>query len=238
MALFLGDRRTHADVARRSVKRFSRAATIALPVVVAAGSVLGWRTTGGRWTNEYTGRLILKIAVVALAALLGFLARRRIREQFSRRSLYRVFVLDSALLVVATVLAASISASPPPVHRTDRHQHQAVTAGGADGIEIGGCNTNVEGLAVRVSLSPGRIGRNDARLAVGWIDANTEGSFALRLTSEAIGAATLSVGLEPSTATIWSGAATFPVSGIWTLEVEYRPDEFTVRRGTCRVAIA
>lgn len=242
MALYLASRKVADDDAARASLRFSNTATVAMPIVIVAGAVLGWRATDGRWTAAYTGRLVVKAAIVLLAALLGAIARRRVRDATSRPHLLRVFAVDSGLLLVATVLAASISSTRPPVHIGGAHNHAPSVVGasgstGSTAVEIGGCSADVSGLAVRVSLSPGRVGANDVRLTVGWKDANTPGTMVLRLTSTAIGAGTLDVSLEAANATSWVGRATFPVAGIWAVEVDHRPDEFTVRRGSCQLSV-
>jgi putative copper export protein len=236
MLLHLRDGRIDDESARRAARRFSLSATVALPVVVLAGAMLGLRATDLRWSAGYTGLLIAKTVVVLAAAGLGTLARRRLRAEGSRRHLVGVFAVDSALLLAATVLAATISTTRPPVHASSEHQHPNAS-GDAAFIEVGGCNADVSGLAVRVTLSPGRVGANAVRLAIGWASADTPGTMTLLLTSNTIGSGALDVGLTRSSELLWEGAATFPVAGDWTVAVEHRPDEFTVRRGECALRV-
>lgn len=233
MLLHLADRSVADDRAGAAARTFSRTATVALPLVLVPGVVLAWRATRGSWTWGYTGALAIKVAVTLVAVLIGFATRRRLRGGISRRHLITTFAVDSAAVAVVVALAASIASTPPPVHR--------VVHGGAGtqapSVESA-CTANVGPLRVRVVINPGRVGSNEVWLSAAWNGAEIPGAMLLRLAHEGVGSARLEIPLERRPPTRWYGTGTFPLGGEWTVEIAYRPDEFTVERAECVITVS
>ena len=114
--LAVGGRAWLADERNASaVVRFSRMATVAVPLIVATGVLQAWRIGGGLSTLTDTtwGRLLLaKGAVVVLLITIGG-ASRWLLQNSGPRSLRRTVVAEALLGVVVLALAAGLVGSAP-----------------------------------------------------------------------------------------------------------------------------
>lgn len=116
--------------AARYVENLSSSATFALAGIFATGLFSAWRNLGGvagLTGNPYSSVLLYKLALVALAALLGgcnrfvvmpsLLAGLRAPHAVATQALgsfRRILRIEAALLFAVLVAAAILSATPPP----------------------------------------------------------------------------------------------------------------------------
>lgn len=222
--LVLLDRRTADGDALRVVRRFSRAATITLFVVVGAGSLLALRLTDAQLAGldpRYVMLLGAKVALVLLAAILGAFTRRRLAtDSADRASLRRLFLVDSVLLVVVIACSAGLTIGPPR------------DEGVEDGIHVGHCSVETaNGAAASLSLVPARVGDNTVFLdGAGKLQ---KVLVELRLPGEA-GAIEVELAAEGAG---WKGTGSIPVAGIWDVTIALQEDAFTVTRPTCQLRV-
>ncbi|WNM27166.1 cytochrome c oxidase assembly protein [Demequina capsici] len=106
-------------------RRMSRVAAWAASAVVVSGVInAALRMTGPSdlWSTTYGRVLLVKVAAMGVAMGLAVWHRRttlpRLAERPSRRLFTRVMVVDAAVLIFVTGLAAVLSNSAPPVPNT------------------------------------------------------------------------------------------------------------------------
>ena len=104
------------------VRALSSSATVALAVVVATGGYSAWHNVGSSANlagSPYGATLLLKLACVAAAVGLGahnrFFVMPSVLAGASARRFMLVLRVEGAVLMVVLVLAALLSATPPPL---------------------------------------------------------------------------------------------------------------------------
>jgi copper transport protein len=206
-----------------TVRRFSRAATVALFMVIGAGSLLALLLTDARVDGldpRYLTLLAAKVGLVAVAAGLGAITRRRLARDTARRhDLRRLFLVDAALLVAVIACSAGLTMGSPRDVAAD------------DDIHVGHCSIETEDGIASLSLIPARVGDNEIFLdAVGDLQS---AQVEFRRPGEA---GAIEVGLAPA-GIGWTGDGALPVVGTWDVTVVLQRDAFTVARPTCALRI-
>jgi hypothetical protein len=220
MALALSSRAGLVEELQRTVARFSRVATLTMLAAVLGGSLLGFilsdQLAGG--LTSYTALLAGKLGLALVAVIGGAAARRRLRaSELNRRSLIRLFALDSGILVVVVALSAALTLGSP-------HQGHVGYAGS--------CRMEVGTTLVTVKLSPAKIGENLVLVTGLGPAPSAQIEFTSRLNTGQL-SAPLS---QPSAA--WQGRAIIPTVGEWRATIVVRVDQFTESRGACTLEIA
>lgn len=189
-------------------KRFSRTATIAIPVIVITGVVQGLRLADGLddLTATDWGRLLLtKVTVVAaLLAVAG--VSRWLLQHDGAASLRRTVIAECVLGVVVLGMAAGMVALPPqPPPQARPFAEQLSSAG----------------LIAIITLGPGSVGSNEMHLTMtppgGSITPIVGVTARVRLESADIPDSPVTMVREGPNH--YSGSVTFPRGGDWTLEI-------------------
>ncbi|MFO1540807.1 MAG: copper resistance protein CopC [Chloroflexota bacterium] len=207
-----------------SVRAFSRLAGIALLGVGAAGAALAWRLSDGFMggLTPWTAILVVKVAIVGVAVLLGAAGRRHLAGSPGRGRFRRLFAVDLVLLVAVVTASAGLNVDDPH-----------------GGHRMGGparCTLRAGDLALSLVVSPG--GPGSSTLVVGGAPADAR-SVRLALTHPATGGAPLVADATARTAGDgWEAVLVLPLAGAWEAEVVVRVDTFTEVRGTCRLALS
>jgi copper transport protein len=221
--LVLLDRRVDDSDALLVVRRFSKAATVVLFVVIGAGSVLALLLTDAQLDGldpRYLGFLLAKVALVLVAAIMGAFTRRRLGTHLAgRSSLRKLFLVDSVLLVAVVACSAALTTGPPRESSAD------------ESIHVGHCPLVTDTGTASLSIVPSRVGDNTLYLdGAGTL---TAASVELRLPGEP---GAIEVALAPS-GQGWKGTGAIPVAGVWDVTVAMQPDAFTVTRSTCQLRV-
>ncbi len=192
------------------VRRFSRAATWLVPVIVATGAlqVLGLAGTGGldSLTDTAWGRnLLVKLSIVAvLLALAG--VSRWLLQVSGAASLRRTVAAEAVLgLAVLAVTANLVTLPPRPVPEA-RVFNTTVTQAG---------------VLADITVTPGRVGANEVHVLL------TPPGGSLRPIEDVTARVSLParqvpntpVELRPDGPNHATGELTLPFSGDWTLEL-------------------
>lgn len=232
VALLLWDRAVPDKTGMLVVRRFSRVATVSLFVLIVGGSASALLLTNGleSGVTTWVWILIAKVAVVGVAAFLGFAGRRRLDATAPRRTYQRLFLMDSSLLVVVAMLSSGLTLVGPHVGHAD---HDGMSMGGAPRCSMTlGQGSSAFGAAV--IADPGTPGQN--AILVSGVPSGVL-SVTAELSHLYTGGATIDVTLVEG-ATGWSGSAVLPFTGDWTARVLVRVDTFTEARGDCDLTIA
>lgn len=192
----------------RFAAKFSRTATVAIPVIVATGVVQGLRLADGLDDLTVTdwGRLLLtKVTVVAaLLAVAG--VSQWLLQHDGAASLRRTVIAETVLGVVVLGMAAGMVALPPkpPVE-----------------AQPFGTELASGGLIAIITLGPGSVGSNEMHLTMtppgGSITPVVGVTARVRLESASIPDSPVTLVREGPNH--YSGIITFPRSGEWTLEI-------------------
>ena len=222
--LVMRDRAVADTEAVEVVRRFSRLAGVVLLVVGGAGAALTWNLSDGLsgGLTPWTLLLAAKVACVGFAALLGAWGRRHLGHDPRRGRLARLFALDASLLVVITLLSASLTLSGPHAG----HATHAMATGAR-------CSTTVGDDAVSLIALPGSAGTSE--LLVSGVRADVQDvTLAFRHELTRGGALTMSATpVEQG----WRASGALPLAGDWEATIAVRVDDFTLERGTCRLEI-
>lgn len=228
VALVLRDRSVPDEPdALDTVRRFSRTATLTLVLVFGGGVASALLLTNGLESGltVYVWIALAKLAVVGLAALLGFLGRRGLTAGAGRSRYRRLFLTDGLLLIVVAGLSAALTLVGP---------HEG--AAGHDGHDRRAprCALSLSSGGAAVVLDPGRPGTN----AVGVTGPATDvREVRLSLAHEFAGGAATEVTLEPTDGT-WTGSVVLPFTGDWTATLAVRLDAFTEQQGSCTIPVS
>ncbi len=227
--LVLTDPEVGDPFATSVVRRFSALAVVALIVIWTAGTALALLLTNGLAggiTTRYVLILAAKLSVVGIASVTGALARRHLRGRPSRRTLRRVFALDTALLLMVIALSSLLNLTGPHEGHADHASH------GPTGSAR--CTTQVGQASVSIVVTPGSPGANDLRISgvpMDAIDVTVELSHQLSQGAP--------IALEAVDGTEdWAAQGILPLSGTWKATVLARLDRFTEARGSCDLRIA
>ena len=205
------------------VRAFSRLAGVALLAVGIAGAALAWRLSDGFMggLTPWTAILVVKVAFVGLAAVLGAAGRRYLAGSPERGRFRRLFAVDLVLLVAVVAASAGLNVDDPH-----------------GGHRMGGparCTLRAGDLGLSLVVSPG--GPGSSTLVVGGVPADAR-AVRLSLAHPATGGAPLVADATAgASGDPWSAALVLPFAGAWEAEVTVRVDTFTEVRGSCRLAL-
>jgi copper transport protein len=212
------------------VERFSRAATIAVPLLLATGIFLATRqlaSPSALWAGRYGLLLSLKLALVVGLLALAARNRRRLTPALAAgmpgaaRRLRRSIVAEIACAGLVLLVTAHLSTTSP--HPATGHAgHAVMQAARTLALREG------ERRAV-LRLEPGRVGRN--RLELALTDLQGRPATALEATLELAAPA---AGIEPLTRPLQpAGPGRFtlpdlliPSSGPWRLTLSVLVSDF------------
>ena len=192
----------------RFVRRFSLAATFAVPVIVATGVAQGLKLAGG--VDDVTatdwGRLLLtKVTVVVVVLALGGVSRWLLAHD-GAASVRRTVIVEAVLGVVVIALAAGMVALPPAPPVVARPFAEQLSS---------------NGLIAVVSIGPGSIGSNEIHIVItppgGALAPVASVSARVSLPVDDIPASPVTLVREGPNH--YSGTVTFPRGGEWTLEL-------------------
>ena len=155
LVLFTVGRRVwlHDEAAAPLVRRFSAAAAVCVPVIVATGVAQTWKLSGGfdGITDTAWGRtLLVKVAVVTALVAVGGVSRWMLRHA-GVASLGRTVAVEAVLGVAVVALAAGmVGLAPQPAAESQVFSSTLTTAG----------------VIVDVTVTPGRVGGNEMHLVI------------------------------------------------------------------------
>lgn len=225
VALVMWDRSVPDDDARTTVRGFSRLATVALFVVIVGGSASALLLTNGLegGLTIYVWIVLAKLGVVAIAACMGAFGRRGLATA-SRDRYRRLFLLDTALLIVVAMLSSALTLVGPHQGHAG-HEGHVVTSPRC----VMTLTTPATSFGAAFIASPGQPGTNE--VLVSGVPATVQG-VSVELTHPYAGDVPISVALTQGTAG-WTGSTALPFTGTWTATALVRVDTFTEARGSC-----
>lgn len=189
-------------------ERFSAAATITVPVIVATGVAQTLKLSSGidELTDTDWGRLLLvKVTVVVTLLAIAGVSRWLLRHD-GAVSIRRTVVAEAVLGVVVIGLAAGMVGLPPT----------APPASQPFAVEL-----SSNGLIAIVSIGPGRVGANEVHITMtppgGSITPVLSASARVVPVSQDLPPAP--VELERDGPNHYTGPVTFPRGGDWTFEL-------------------
>ena len=195
-----------------AVRRFSRMATIGIPVIVVTGVIQAWKIGGGLSTLTETswGRLLLaKGAVAVLLVTIGG-ASRWLLQNDGPSALRRTVVTEALLGIAVLGLAAGLVGSAPRVGEQSRIYTQSLTEAG---------------VIVDVTITPGQVGGNEVHMVVTPAGGNLTATAELtaRMTLPARDIPFVPVNIVAESPNHFTGNVTLPFAGDWTLEIVVSP---------------
>lgn len=203
-----GSAAVSGDDGERLVRRFSLAASVCVPLIVATGVAQTLKLAGGLDDITATdwGRLLLtKVTVVtALIAVAG--VSRWLLQHDGASSIRRTVIVEAVLGVVVVAIAAGMVALPPEPAVATRPFAEQLSA---------------NGLIADISLSPGSVGGNEVHIVMtppgGSIAPVSSATARVSLPSADIPLSPVTLVKEGPNH--YSGSITFPRSGDWTFEL-------------------
>jgi copper transport protein len=196
---------TGADV---PVRRFSRMATVLLPVIVATGVAQTLKLAGGVDTLTDTGwgrRLLVKVSVVSVLIAIGAVSRWLLHN-VGPASIRRTVVAEAVLGVVVLAVTASLVSLPP----------EAGTRS-----DVFSATLTEAGLIVDITVTPGAVGLDEVHLILtppgGSLTPVAGVTARMALPERDI--PNQPVTFDPTGANHYTGRVTLPYSGAWTLEL-------------------
>ena len=195
-----------------AVRRFSRMATIGIPVIVVTGVIQAWKIGGGLSTLTETswGRLLLaKGAVAVLLVTIGG-ASRWLLQNDGPSALRRTVATEALLGIVVLGLAAGLVGSAPRVGEQSRIYSESLTEAG---------------VIVDVTITPGQVGGNEVHMVVTPAGGNltTTSSLTARMTLPSRDIPFVPVNIVAESPNHFTGNVTLPFAGAWTLEIVVSP---------------
>lgn len=196
----------------RTVRRFSRTATVVVPVIVVTGVAQTLRLAGGLddLTESNWGRtMVVKVTVVTVLVAMGAVGRWLLHHD-GPASLRRTVLVEGVLGIAVVGLAAGLVALPP-----------------RPTTELVAFTTTLTeaGLIVDVTLTPARTGANEVHLVVtqpgGGLTPVTDVTARMALPSADIPNSPVSITRDG--ANHYTGTITLPRGGEWTLELIVEP---------------
>lgn len=212
VVLFVTRPRGTLGALEAEVRRFSRTATVAVPVVIVTGVVQAFRLAGS--TDDLTagawGRtLLVKVTIVTVVVVLGAAARWLLHHEGSA-SLRRTLVVETIVGVVIVALAAAMVGLPPRPAAATQPFEVTITS---------------SGVIASVVVTPGQVGANEVHIVVtppGGAIAPVDDVTA-RVSLPAAGVPAAPVTLEREGPNHYSGVVTFTEPGDWSFEVIVSP---------------
>lgn len=202
----------HDEGLTRSVKGFSRVASIGVPIIFVTGALQTLKLAGSisNLTDTTWGRLLLaKVVVAALMVTIGGASRWLLSHE-GPGSLRRLVLVEVVCGVAVLGLAAGLVSQQPKIAAPSK----VFTASLSEG-----------GLIVDVSITPGRVGANEVHLVVtpaGGSIVPVVGTTA-RMSLQSRNIPNEPVTLVASGSNHYTGNITLPFSGDWTLEITIEP---------------
>jgi copper transport protein len=192
----------------RPVHRFSFAASVCVPVIIATGVLQTWKLAGtlDDVTATDWGRLLLSkvMLVVAMLAVAG--VSRWVLHHDGPRLMRRTVVTEAVIGLLVIGLAAGMVAQPPRPAIASRPYNQQLASGG---------------VIASVTISPGSVGNNEVHILVtppgGSLTPVASVTARVLLPSASIPESPVT--LTPEGPNHYSGSVTFPTAGDWTLEL-------------------
>lgn len=212
VVLFVTRPRGSLGALEADVRRFSRTATVAVPMVVVTGVLQAFRLAGS--TDDLTagtwGRtLLVKVTIVVVVVALGAAARWLLHHE-GAAPLRRTLVVETIAGVVIVALAAAMVGLPPRPAAATRPFEATITA---------------SGVIASVVVTPGQVGANEVHIVVtppGGAIAPVDDVTA-RVSLPAAGVPAAPVTLEREGPNHYSGVVTFTGPGDWSFEVIVSP---------------
>lgn len=192
----------------RPVERFSLAASICVPVIVATGVAQTLKLAGGLSDVTATdwGRMLLTktMLVIAMVAVGG--VSRWLLQHDGAGSIRRTLAVEAVVGVAVVALAAGIVGQPPRVGTPSQVHTASVTA---------------NGVIAEVTVTPGQVGGNDIHVVItppgGSLTPVSSASARVLLPAEGVPESPVALSAEGPNH--FSGRVTFPRSGEWSLEI-------------------
>lgn len=192
----------------RPVERFSFAASIAVPVIVATGVAQTLKLAGGRHVRQATdwGRMLLTkvMLVIAMVAVGG--VSRWLLQHDGAGGIRRTLAVEAVVGIAVIALAAGIVGQPPRLGTPSEVHTATVTA---------------NGVIAEVTVTPGQVGGNDIHVVItppgGSLTPVSSATARVLLPAE--GVPESPVALTAEGPNHYSGRVTFPRSGEWSLEI-------------------
>lgn len=211
------------------VRRFSRNATWALPVVVVTGVAQGLHLLGGLGAvgdTDYSWMLVAKAVLVGLIALLGLRARRTlVVDHGATRRFGQVVRFEALVAVVVLGLSAGlVNSSPVPT---------------TPPVESFTARLVQRSIIAEITVTPPKVGTAEIHL----LFTPPGGSLApvtdvtVRMTLQAKNVPAIPVDVVQIGANHWSGVMQIPYSGDWALEVLVSPQPNTQLRYATTVPV-
>jgi copper transport protein len=196
----------------RIVRRFSTAAMVAVPVIVATGIAQTLQLAGNLddVTSTTWGRtLLVKVSVVTVLVAVGGVSQWLLRHE-GPPALRRNVLLEALIGIAVVGLAAALVALPP----------QAVAASKVFTTTV----TN-EGVIADITVTPGHVGQNEVHLVV-----TPPGNSITPVASTSVSAQLPAAGVGPVTATLadigpnhYTGTIVLSRAGDWSLQITVEP---------------
>jgi len=210
LVLFTVGRRVwlHDEAAVPLVRRFSAAAAVCVPLIVATGVAQTWKLSGGfdGITETAWGRtLLVKVSVVAALVAVGGVSRWLLRHT-GAASLGRTVAVEAVLGIAVLALAAGmVGLAPQPAAETQVFSSTLTTAG----------------VIVDVIVTPGQVGGNEMHLVItppgGSLQPVAGATARVSLPERDVPNAPVTLAAEGSNH--FGGPLTLPYAGTWTLEL-------------------
>lgn len=188
------------------VNRFSRLATIAMPVTVVSGLISAVLITGGIsdiFANKYGRILLTKIALVAVVVALGVVARH-VLQRGGAFAIRRAILLEGTLALVVFALSVGLVVTPP-----DGVDTSATSVHSATLVQ--------DDVVVDMTLSPTRVGPAEVHVILsppqGSLDPMQQ--VTMSLTSITDSSKVVPIDLIEVGPNHWSGFVEIPSGGAW-----------------------
>ena len=210
LALFALGSRSWLDTepVSRTMRRFSRSATVLVPVIVVTGAVQTYEIAGGieALTETSWGRtLLVKLSIVSVVVAIGAVSRWLL-QNVGPGSVRRTVVAEALLGTVVLAFTASL-VTLPPVAAVDARIFNASLA--------------QAGLIADVTITPGRVGSNEMHLVItpagGSIQPVTSLQARMSLPEREVPAIPVSIVADGPNH--YTGPVTLAFAGDWTLEL-------------------
>jgi copper transport protein len=212
------------------ISRFSTAAAGVLALLVASGSVMGWRILGS-WDalfgTTYGLLLIVKVGIALVVVGIAAFNRFRLLPRVSGAVGHDAGVAAAVLvrrtvLAEATLLLAIIGVTGFLVNQPPREQPEAA-APAAGRVEV----AVVDDYRVLATLTPGERGRNTLTVQLQDQGGEPVDTFAAPEVSVASDSVDLGVvPVVPTGAGTYAAEAVIPASGAWRVQVSLRATKF------------
>ncbi len=192
----------------RPINRFSLAAAVAVPLVIATGIAQTLELAGGLddiTATDWGRMLVTKVMVVIALVGIAGVSRWMLRND-GAASIRRTVIAEAVLGIVIVGLAAGMVAQPPRAGVPSLPFDQTITA---------------NGVIASLTVTPGHVGSNEVHLLItppgGSLTPVVSASARVLLPAADLPSAPVT--LIDEGPNHYSGTVTFPRSGDWTFEI-------------------